>query len=359
MCDTLCLVGKGRSYFAKNSDRPSDEPQVVEAFPPRPAGGVLRTQYLEIPEEGAFALVGSRPAWLWGFEHGVNEHRVAIGNEAVYTTGHVTEGPAALIGMDLVRLGLERATSARRAVEVMEELLERYGQAGDCYRTGGSYDSSFLVCDPSEAWVVETSGPSVHAERFDGGTAISNRLTLREDWRDRSVDTDFADVRLRASLQCVARGAGATSAGDLVQHLRDHGGRDGLPPSDEFTVCMHIRGAVNTTSAMVCELPADPAERPRAWMALGSPCASVFVPIFPPDGVPLELSDEKTWWRFAELRDRFERDAGALAEIRSVLDPVEARLWSAADEVAADPGTSPGFAALAWREVDQVLDRLA
>ncbi|MGH7860467.1 MAG: C69 family dipeptidase [Candidatus Binatia bacterium] len=348
MCDTLCVVGKGRSLFAKNSDRPHDEPQVVEAFPRRPAGGTLRTQYLEISDEGAFAMVGSRPVWLWGFEHGVNEHRVAIGNEAVYTTGHVADGPPALIGMDLVRLGLERARSAREAVEVMTELLGRHGQAGDCYQTGGSYDSSFLVCDPAEAWVVETSGRSAHAERFDGGTAISNRLSIREDWRDTSVGTSFADVRLQASMACVARGADATMPRDLVRHLRDHGGHEGLPPSDEFTVCMHIRGAVNTTSAMVCDLPADPGEPARAWVALGSPCTSVFVPIFPPDVIPPELGDEKTWERFRELRDRAERDDDTLAGIRSILDPLEDELWTEAD----------AFATTAWDRVAKQLDAL-
>ena len=93
MCDTLCVVGGGRTLFAKSSDRPVPEPQVVEAFDRRPAGGTVRTQYLELADTGAHAVLGSRPSWLWGFEHGVNEHGVAIGNEKLYTTGRPKARP--------------------------------------------------------------------------------------------------------------------------------------------------------------------------------------------------------------------------------------------------------------------------
>ncbi len=85
MCDTLCLLGDGVTLFAKNSDRPRSEPQIVGSFSRRPAGPGLRTQYLEIPDAGALSTILSRPTWLWGAEHGMNEHRVAIGNEMIFT----------------------------------------------------------------------------------------------------------------------------------------------------------------------------------------------------------------------------------------------------------------------------------
>ena len=80
MCDTLCVLGDKGTLFAKNSDRPISEAQVVEVHDRRAAGGRLHTQYLEMPDSGAAATVLSRPAWLWGAEHGINEHGVAIGN---------------------------------------------------------------------------------------------------------------------------------------------------------------------------------------------------------------------------------------------------------------------------------------
>jgi dipeptidase len=343
MCDTLCVVGNGRALFAKNSDRPPDEPQVVEWFDPRASGGVLRTQYLEIPDDGAFALVGSRPTWLWGFEHGVNEHRVAIGNEAVYTSVPVSKEPNGLIGMDLVRLGLERSRSAREAIDVMTALLESYGQSGPCYEKGGTYHSSFLICDPREIWVLETAGRTWAAKRSDAA-AISNRISLTDwdiasedvrpgssfdEWRSQTIETGFADVRLTASRACIARGSSALGPREMAAQLRDHGsGGDDMPAKDEITVCMHVPEISATTAAMVCELPEDPTRPVRVWAALGSPCVSVFVPFDPAVGVPTVLSDERIWQRFAALRERVERDPSVLEGIRAVLRPLEDELWS-------------------------------
>lgn len=55
----------------------------------------------QVPE--TYAVVLSRPAWLWGAEMGANEHGVCIGNEAVWGKEEVNKEEA-LLGMDLVRL---------------------------------------------------------------------------------------------------------------------------------------------------------------------------------------------------------------------------------------------------------------
>ena len=179
MCDTLCAVRPAGTLFAKNSDRPSTEVQLIEALAPRPGGGTLRTEYVELPDAGACALTASRPDSLWGLEHGVNEHRVAIGNEKVWTTLDPAKEAQALIGMDLVRLGLERGVTADEALDVMTALLAEHGQGGVCDRTTGeSYFSSFIIADPKGAWVLETSGRSWVAAPVTGTAAISNRLTV-------------------------------------------------------------------------------------------------------------------------------------------------------------------------------------
>jgi hypothetical protein len=394
MCDTLCAIGARGSLFAKNSDRPPSEAQLIEAFGSRTGGGLLRTQYLEIEDAGSFSLLGSRPEWLWGLEHGVNEHRVAIGNEKIWTKDDPFKAPEALIGMDLVRLGLERGRTAEEALEAMIDLLERHGQGGiaDAHAKE-PYFSSFLVAGPTSGWVVETSGRTWVASPVADSGAISNRLTLRTDWTRASSDvpggadwdawrrpdapTGHADRRLAASRACLARGPGPVTAADLAAHLRDHGdGPWGAPGGDSatvsalpgsfdplsgegVTVCMHVRGYQNTTSSMIAELPED-AEAPlRAWVAPGSPCASVYVPVFPPEAVPAALAEPATWRRFAELRNHVERDGGALAALRAVFAPLEAELWAEADEAAGDPATHASFVEHAWSRVEAALDAVS
>lgn len=375
MCDTLCAIGPNGALFAKNSDRPSSEVQLIESLPARAPGGRLCTQYLELPDAGAAAMLASRPSWLWGIEHGVNEHHVAIGNEKVYTHANANKEPPALIGMDIVRLGLERARTADEALDVMTSALEQHGQGGICDQTTGeSYFSSFLICDPRGGWVLETSGRSWAAAPVSGTAAISNRLALGRGWTHASAavppgsdwddfrhpraPTGHADVRLAASRACLARTSDITPA-DLAAHLRDHGGAERIP--DRFdetgsgvTVCMHLRGFQNTTSSIIAELPADPSRPLRAWVASGQPCVSVFLPVFPPH-IPAALSDPVTWHAFGALRDRVEANGDTLSDIRAAFAPVEAALWAEADAIASQPSRHAAFAEAAWRMVSEAL----
>jgi secernin len=396
MCDTLCALRPAGALFAKNSDRPPSEVQLIEALPARPAGGALRTSHTEIADAAAYAMLGSRPDWLWGLEHGVSEHRVAIGNEKVWTTLNPAAEPDGLIGMDLVRLGLERGRTADEALDVMTALLAEHGQGGLCDRTTGeSYFSSFIIADPRAAWVLETSGRSWAAAPVAGAAAISNRLTLRTEWTRSSPDvapgsdwdahrhpnapTGHADVRLAAGRACLASTPPAElTPVHLAAHLRDHGAGpwgqpmagaplaapsplpgDFRPDGTGVSVCMHIRKFQNTTSSIIAELPADPAAPLRAWVAPGNPCVSVFVPAFPPHAVPAALAEPAAWHAFAALRDRAEADDSALEEIRAVFAPLEAELWCEADAVAPQPARHAAFVAAAWGRVAEALAHLA
>jgi secernin len=367
--------------FAKNSDRPPGEPQITWPFGRRSSAGCsLRTQYLTIGDTGAHAALLSCPTWLWGAEHGVNEYGVAIGNERVATTHDASSAPPALIGMDLVRLGLERARTATEAVEVMTGLLEGCGQGGIADATHGeAYDSSFLVVDPSSAFVLETAGREWVAAPFPGGTAVSNRLALGTEWcdasrtlapgddfdrfRDPSEPTGYADVRLAASRAFLASAPpGGLTPAATAAHLRDHGtgpwGGPGArgpvtppprrlgPDFSGVSVCMHVRGRYVTAASMIAELPESIADGAplRVWVAPGSPCASVYVPAFPrsvagpPPFVPFELAGEELWQAADDVRRQVEDEPDALAEVRSTLDAVEDELWAEAEAVLEHPG---------------------
>jgi secernin len=91
-CDSLVALGAatadGAVLFAKNSDRPAGECQPLLQLPRQsyPAGTRVRCTYIEIPQVMETArVIGSRPFWCWGFEHGLNEHGVAIGNHTVFS----------------------------------------------------------------------------------------------------------------------------------------------------------------------------------------------------------------------------------------------------------------------------------
>jgi secernin len=366
MCDTLCAPGRRGMVFAKNSDRPPGEVQIAWPFGRRASAGcTLRTQYLSIGDTGAHAAFLSCPTWLWGAEHGVNEYGVAIGNERVSTTHDAASATPRLIGMDLVRLGLERARRADEAVDVLTGLLETCGQGGiaDAVRQE-AYDSSFLIADPTEAFVLETSGSDYAVSPFPAGVAISNRITLEDfdRFRDPAEDTAFADVRLAASRRFLAStGSGGATPAATAAHLRDHGtgpwgapGTDGpvhLPPTvvgadgSGVSVCMHVRGVVVTTASMIAELPTEMAEGApvRVYVAPGSPCASLYVPAFPrtaagpPPFVPVELSGEGLWHAAAALRQWVEADPDALPALRETLTPVEDELWAEAEDVLEEP----------------------
>lgn len=182
MCDTIGKIGKKNrsSIFAKNSDRQYDEPQVMVFIEAKQnINRKLKTTYIEIEQvENTHAILISKPIWIWGAEMGINDCGVCIGNEAV-STKTSKENNVSLIGMDLVRLGLERSSSAKEAVNVIINLLEKYGQGGNCgYTKESYYDNSFLIMDRDELYVLETVGKN-YAVKRKSMASISNCLSIK------------------------------------------------------------------------------------------------------------------------------------------------------------------------------------
>lgn len=280
MCDLLCALPSttdGVTLFAKNSDRPPGEQQVLEWLAPRVDEGTTRATHIELPAHPAATLgvVGSRPAWGWGLEHGVNEAGLAAGNATIYTTLDPRPAPDALTGMDLVRLVLERCEDANLAVSLLAELLTSVGQGGSGHAgERRPYWSSFLLADPHSAFVVETSGNAGAVEAVVDVRAISNRTTIpsftAEQAHPRQPVDRLVQPRLDASCRVLAQ---RPITVELLQaHLRSHeGGADG------WTVCMHVDGPEHqeaTTSSLVAELPVG--GPPVVHLLLGSPCQGTY-----------------------------------------------------------------------------------
>ncbi len=186
MCDTVVVTKEnsrsGYTVFGKASDRAVNEPQPLIFCPAadHSPGSKVKCTYIEVEQaEHTYAMILSKPSWIWGAEIGVNEFGVCIGNESVFSREMVTEGEA-LLGMDIVRLALERAKTAREAVEVMGEMMEKYGQGGNASFDGVFlYDNGYMVADENEAWHVETIGAHYWAaKKVSGSYSISNYMSI-------------------------------------------------------------------------------------------------------------------------------------------------------------------------------------
>ncbi len=351
MCDTWVALQDAtltrNVIFAKNSDRPIFDSQPLMFYPrcTWPEGGTVKLEYLEVPQvEQTYATLGSSPYWAWGYETGINEHSVIIGNEAIFTKTFRDVSDASrqgvgvelgLLGMDLIRLALERSLTARQAVEVIGTLVEQYGQFGSGVPTRdhaeGGYDNAFILADPTEAWILEAVGKRWVARRFSKGyTSISNQPTLHAQWDlgsddieayavqkgwwaqeytpfdfarayiDPSVPRQVSHIRLMRSRQLLAEKAGRITSKWMMRIARDHyessflGGPyfDAAAP-DFHTICMHVSEADftwgHTASSSVAVLPkvkADGADNSRLsmfpvfWWTPGPPCNGCYVPFF-------------------------------------------------------------------------------
>jgi dipeptidase len=214
MVATREMTADSVTVFGKNSDREPNEAQYLDYLPAAdcPPGSSLHCTYIDIPQvEHTYNVLLSKPFWMWGAEIGANEHGLVIGNEAVFSKVPAPKEPA-LIGMDLLRLGLERAATASQAVEIITSLLERFGQGGNCgFVHPTYYHNSFLIVDPRQAWVLETVERRWAARQVKGAASISNCLTVGSQF-------DLAS----ADLVSYARGKGWTKGSGDFDFARDY-----------------------------------------------------------------------------------------------------------------------------------------
>ena len=292
MCDTLGVLHDSDAIFGKNSDRSPNEAQVTELYPALIYdGGEVACTYRRIPQaKETLSVLLSRPVWMWGAEIGVNEAGVAIGNEAVFTKGKY--GEPSLTGMDLLRLGLERAESAERAVNVIIELLETYGQGGNCgYDHTFYYDNAFLMIDKDKLFVLETCNKSWVVKSFSRAS-ISNRLSIGSDGeRYGGGVCDFAKTHsdplysyFSGSRQRKAQSACALPSiqaeADMMRALRTHeeNVKNPFAEGSVSSCCMHFGGMVgdHTTASMVIRLGGD---APTVFLTgTSTPCVSLYKP---------------------------------------------------------------------------------
>jgi dipeptidase len=357
MCDTVValpgVTQNGNLLFAKNSDREPDEAQAVQFVPAsdHPAGTVQCT-YIAVPQVNhTYSCLLARPFQMWGAEMGVNEHGVAIGNEAVFTRLKIKRKNNGLTGMDMLRLALERSRTADEAVSLIIELLETYGQdaCGGYRNKKFFYHNSFLIADAERALVLETADRHWAVEEVQSLRTLSNRLSvgveaarlsaqckamaLRNGWWKENNPFSFAEAysdrlftwfagakkRQACTTQMAMNKKGKLGAADCIQLLQTHAvPAAAFKPARATTasVCMHATGLLNpseTTGSMVAEIRRTGCH--TVWLtATSNPCLSVYIPFFLPGTYtadvlhPSGTPDQSLWWKAEKLHRWIEKE---------------------------------------------------
>jgi len=359
-CDTWVALSNatkdGSVIMGKNSDRPAVEAQPLVYYPGinHKKGDKVKCTHIEIPQaEKTYAHIGSKIWWTFGYEHGLNEWGVAIGNEAEYSKEPYQK--TGLLGMDLVRLALERGKSAYEAMHVIIKLLEEYGQGGNCEYSGQwdenkTYHNSFILSDPNEAWVLETAGKYWVAKKVENVWAISNTYSIENDYNEAHPDLvthaiekgwcksreDFsfaycytdpnysysrAQNRANSNLRKLNDHKGKITVEFMMDEINRNHNENTVEafkwsPNDGMfaTPCMHDN-AINrgrTAASMVVHLRKDmPFLLSKVyWSSFSTPCVNVFKPFyFTSQGVPPhysigtnKYSEDSPWWQAEKIK---------------------------------------------------------
>ncbi len=365
MCDTFVALPETTQQktmlFAKSADCEVNEANALVRIPRRKhvKGEAVRLTHLVVPQaEETYEILLTKAFWTYGCEIGVNEYGLAMGEEAVFTT-EMKEEKDGIIGPDLMRLGLERAKNCQEAINIMTGLLEQHGQGGSAELKGNShFDSSFLMADPEEAYILETAGRGWAVKKVDAIASISNMLGIHTDWDScsygaTSPKADFASqyalpevpptlgspVRQALTYASLKSALGQINVQGIFTTMRHHG--EGYHPAHaeaHRNICVHAGPQENrwwqADGVMVTDLGAHGV---LAWVtATSGTCVSIFKPVFlgmelPDLGpAPGETFDHRTlWWKHELLHRRAMADFDNLVpEIRQDFDPLEESSWS-------------------------------
>ncbi|KAE9339928.1 hypothetical protein PF008_g11335 [Phytophthora fragariae] len=181
---------------------------VLAAFDyPRYVGGARGKEYLPenldtrfynwtaTPAIGSVPEVAQTFAYIEGAYGIINEHQVAIGEStcpARFWSKPLTQGGDALFDVgELSRIALQRATTAREAVQLMGDLAVQYGYYGAVWEGRDVYDEAgeaLTVTDTKEAWIFhilpDDTGKSAvwAAQRVpdDQISGVANQFVIRE-----------------------------------------------------------------------------------------------------------------------------------------------------------------------------------
>lgn len=314
------LTADGSVLLAGFGDEPSSHWLTIEPEREHKAGVMVEVgatakadipgKRIQIPQVArTHAYIATEYSYFAGFPEpltngGLNEHGLAVRDVALFSRDElVAMTPTPQRGphyADLARLVLERARSAREAVEIAVELIETHG-----FTTYGG--NSHVFADPQEGWVLleMAGGKGLWAARrlqsdeiwmnWRGYHPMGFIQTLPADWQnhpDYLASDNFVEFALEQGwhqdtsqplniIETYARPDQysehtATEARRIKQTLRERAGE--IKPLDLMRA-LRSAGTDSAGYGQVAHLEADvPGHLRTLWAAPATPYAAAFTP---------------------------------------------------------------------------------
>lgn len=279
------------------------------------------------------AVLGLQPAGSWGLRYGVNRHHLAVG---VTTWQSRLAEPGHLDGTDLVRLVLERGSSARQSLDLLTELIERHGQSGP------QGDHVFVLADAMEGFVVEAAGKHWALLECQQTRAVCDTGLIRQDWRrlsrglaehilaERWWADDGTKVDFQASLGAdrpEARPALRRWSRATLGLAQQEGALDPLSLRrlllEHFDQCLELAPVATAWQGSGVASLGTASAPPIVWVAPGALQAPLFFPLVVGEPLPQVWLEE-----LPVPRRRLARDRGT----EGALDQLQGRFDHEADE---------------------------
>jgi secernin len=323
--------------------------------------------------------IGVQTRGQWGYHHGVNAQGVAAGCTRLHSR-QVGESPR-LRGPELVRLALERARTARQAIDLITDLLGRYGQGTGADEERG--DSALLIADAGEAFVLETAGRHWAYQEVREVRAVSDVRTVRQDWdgiapgfASHAIDSgwwpadgskvDFAGVvapslasrddpmrRWGRATLLLEEQNGHIDVAFVRRLLSDHyeGCSDEVDPlrpeARPSPLCPHSDSSeAPTTGASLVAPLAGPNGTRMAWCCPGPPCVGIYLPVLLAGDVAeaYGTAAEGIYDRLGGLLQHSGGNRGRWDLMRDTFGRLQARLDVEVEEYAAESAGAPSEA---------------
>ncbi|MCS7046205.1 MAG: C69 family dipeptidase [Gemmataceae bacterium] len=261
-----------------------------------PPDEVLMLSRVELPQVKQTAgLIAVQCRGDWGVVHGCNDQGVAVGVGQWRCVRPKMEA-GGLLGSELGRLILERSHSARHAIEVVTDLIARYGHGA----SEAGCASAILIADHHEAYLLEVVGKYWALLECQSARAVADVGLIRQDWQrlspglaERAIEQGWwPDDGSKLDFHGCLGGRDAADAwalrrwGQATLGLAQRSGtfttatfRDFLLSHFQRNVCRHPAAPPKLARLVSCVATIRAAAAPVFWVEVGVAAGPLWFPL--------------------------------------------------------------------------------